>query len=240
MSDASHDEKLAEVLELHGASGYGVFWLIVEAVAAQMDHTDKCEVKYSSKKWAYITHTDRRTLAKYLQTFSKLALIVSQKCDKFVIVKIPKLLELRDNHTKNLQVTKPATCKQEVEVEVEEEVEKHKYTEEDLRLAKWMFSLIQQLDPKAKKPNFDKWADVVRLMRERDELNHREIAEVFKWANNDSFWKSNILSPSKLRDKFSDLRIKMKSDKPKDKQPMHSESKDDWLAGGFADGTANL
>ena len=126
LSDAGHDEKLAEVLDLHGASGYGAFWLIVEAVASQMDKSDKCEVKYSMKKWSYITHTDRRTLAKYLQTFGNLALIVLQICDKIVTIKIPKLLDLRDNHTTNLQVTKPATCKQEVEVEVEVEVDKEK------------------------------------------------------------------------------------------------------------------
>ena len=210
LSEAPDDEKLAEVLDLHGASGYGVWWLIVEAVAKQMDKTNKCEVRYSSKKWSRVAHVDSRTLAKYLQTFSNLALIVQQKCDKFVTISIPKLLDLRDNHTNNLQVTKPPACKQEVEVEVDKNLKpENKFSDEDMRLAVWMLDLILVMDPKRKKPNLDKWADVFRLMRTVDGLSHREIAEIFKWANGDSFWCKNILSPAKLREKMSDLRIKM-------------------------------
>ena len=123
MSDASTNEKLAEVLDTHGAAAYGVFWLIVEAVAFKMNESDKCEVRYSNKKWAQIAHVDSRTLAKYLQTFCKLSLIMQQNYDKYVSIKIPKLLKLRDNYTKNLQVTSQPTCKQEVEVDVEGETE---------------------------------------------------------------------------------------------------------------------
>lgn len=213
LSEAPDDEKLAEVLDEHGAGGYGVWWLIVEAVARQMDKTTKCDVRYSFKKWVRITHVDRRTLAKYLQTFDNLALIVLQNCDKFVTISIPKLRDLRDNHTNNLQVTTPPACKQEVEVEVEEPLVK-KFSEDDTRCAVWIFDLIKQLDGKRKEPNFDAWSDTIRLMRERDELTHREIAEVFKWANDDHFWKTNILSPQKLREQFSTLRIKMAN--PKD------------------------
>lgn len=131
-SDASHDEKMSEVLDLHGANAYGVFWLIVEAIAMQMDDSVKCEARYSMKKWANITHVDRRTLARYLQTFNILTLIVQQNCDKFVTIKIPKMLELRDNHTKNLQATIPVTCKQEVEVEVDKPVAKNKFSKPSL------------------------------------------------------------------------------------------------------------
>lgn len=120
-SDAHDDEKLSEALCIHGAGAYGVFWLIVEAVAAQMDGTNKCLARYHYKKWATITHVDRRTLTRYLQTFNILTLIVSQECDNFVTIEIPKLLKLRDNYTKDLQATTRKTSKQEVEVEVEEE-----------------------------------------------------------------------------------------------------------------------
>ena len=120
-SDAHDDEKLSEVLCIHGPGAYGVFWLIVESIAAQMDETNKCEVRYHIKKWAGLLHVDRRTLAKYLQTFDNLTLLVLHDCDNFVTIKIPKLLKLRDNYTKDLQAPKKKTTKQEVEVEVEEE-----------------------------------------------------------------------------------------------------------------------
>lgn len=121
MSDAADDEKLAEVLALHGAAGYGVYWLIVEAIAKQMDGTDKCEVRYSSKKWAQVAHVDSRTLAKYLQTFSDLALIVMKKCGKFVTIKIHNLLKIRDEHSRKLRRGSRETPEQEVDLEVDSE-----------------------------------------------------------------------------------------------------------------------
>ncbi len=80
--------------------------------------------------------------------------------------------------------------------------------QEDDRLARWMFDLIVQAVPGTKEPKLDKWANTIRLMRERDHLTHRQIAEVFLWANRDPFWKTNILSPDKLREKFPQLAAK--------------------------------
>ena len=45
-------------------------------------------------------------------------------------------------------------------------------------------------------------------MRERDGRTHEGIRDLFRWANADSFWKTNILSPGKLRKKFDDLLLK--------------------------------
>ncbi|EQB98774.1 phage replication protein [Photorhabdus temperata subsp. temperata M1021] len=45
-------------------------------------------------------------------------------------------------------------------------------------------------------------------MRECDGRTHREICELFKWANTDSFWYANIQSPRKLREKWDDLFVR--------------------------------
>lgn len=81
----------------------------------------------------------------------------------------------------------------------------------DRKTAVWMFGLIEALDRKAKKPNLDRWADVIRLMRQRDGRTDDDIRATFQWANQDDFWQSNILSPAKLREKFSQLSLKMKA-----------------------------
>jgi hypothetical protein len=46
-------------------------------------------------------------------------------------------------------------------------------------------------------------------MMESDKRDGDHMVKVFTWANNDSFWCSNILSPTKLRDKYDDLVVKM-------------------------------
>ena len=85
---------------------------------------------------------------------------------------------------------------------------KNSYSTEDRGLAVHIHKKIKELNPKAKDPNIDKWANEIRLMRERDKRSHEEIIDIFTWANNDPFWRTNILSPSKLRKQFDQLTIK--------------------------------
>lgn len=81
----------------------------------------------------------------------------------------------------------------------------------DLQTAEWMFSLIQQLNPGHRKPNLEKWASDIRLIRERDDRTDFAIRDLFTWANADDFWRSNILSPSKLRKQWDNLTVKQRS-----------------------------
>jgi hypothetical protein len=80
----------------------------------------------------------------------------------------------------------------------------------DRETAAWMFSLIRQLDDKAHEPNLDTWANSIRLMRTAEGRIDAEIRDVFAWANTDDFWRSNILSPGKLREQFTTLKTKSK------------------------------
>lgn len=82
---------------------------------------------------------------------------------------------------------------------------------DDLDFAKMMFGKIRGVVPKLKEPKFPKWANDVRLMRERDEHTLAEIKSVFLWANADTFWSTNIQSPQKLREKFPTLHARMGS-----------------------------
>lgn len=78
-------------------------------------------------------------------------------------------------------------------------------TEDDFKAARWMFGLVLAVNATAKQPNFEVWADEVRLMREIDGRQHKEICDLFQWAKHDSFWCANIQSPSKLREKWDTL-----------------------------------
>lgn len=82
---------------------------------------------------------------------------------------------------------------------------KFSFTEMDLAMAKDMFARIQKLNPNHKQPNFEAWANDIRLLSERDGKSHLEIIELFEWANQDRFWQANILSPRKLREKWDVL-----------------------------------
>lgn len=113
------------------------------------------------------------------------------------------------------------------------------YTDDDLLVANWIFDLIKNLSPNVKTPAFESWANEIRLMRERDGRTHKDICELFRWANQDSFWAANILSPSKLREKWDQLEIKRGSSKAnKRKESFAEKNSSDWgsaekMAGAF-------
>ncbi|MEI7219090.1 replication protein [Pectobacterium carotovorum] len=80
-------------------------------------------------------------------------------------------------------------------------------TADDLRCAEWISALVESIKPSAKKTDLVTWANDVRLIRQIDEHDHREICELFKWASRDSFWCTNILSPAKLRKQWDTLTL---------------------------------
>lgn len=90
---------------------------------------------------------------------------------------------------------------------------KYKFGERDLRGAEWMYNELQKQNPNFKKPNFKTWANDVRLMHEQDKRDYSDMATLWKFAREDSFWMSNILSPAKLREKWDQLWMKMEAQK---------------------------
>jgi len=90
---------------------------------------------------------------------------------------------------------------------------KLKFTDEDTATAVYIFRKIRDLNLDHKEPNLKKWGNDIRLMRERDGREVSEIRSLFDWANNDSFWQSNILCPATLRKQWDKLILKRKDKK---------------------------
>ena len=105
----------------------------------------------------------------------------------------------------------------------------------ELSLASELFNLILENNPKAKKPNLQTWAKDIDLMMRSDERSVEEIQEMINWCQKDSFWQGNILSASKLRDKYDQLTMRMKQPQRMDKPFTQKRSIQDdvtaqWLA----------
>ncbi len=77
----------------------------------------------------------------------------------------------------------------------------------DHELAEWMAGIVDALPGGSEKRNLTRWAHTLRLMREQDGREPEHIKRLFAWASQDSFWQSNILSPTKLRKQWKALAI---------------------------------
>lgn len=59
-----------------------------------------------------------------------------------------------------------------------------------------------------KRPTITKgWRDAARLMLDRDQRAEEEIHGAIDWCQNDEFWRANVLSLPKLREKYDQLRL---------------------------------
>lgn len=75
-------------------------------------------------------------------------------------------------------------------------------------------SCLEQF-PKSKVPltiaDKQKWASVIEKMKRLDNLTEEEILQGLDYAITDTFWKSNIRSTGKFREKFETLYLQSKS-----------------------------
>ncbi len=89
---------------------------------------------------------------------------------------------------------------------------------ESLRLSGLLADLILQNNPAntqlsngKRETTITKWAvDIDKLIR-IDGQNVEKVEEVIRWCQANEFWKSNILSGSKLREKWDQLSLKVDS-----------------------------
>lgn len=123
------------------------------------------------------------------------------------------------NRTKPYETVRNGTPRALAESRVEKSrEEKKRYSSQAFGLATRLLELILANDPKAKKPKLERWAEDIDKLHRLDKRSYEEIEGVMVWAQNDSFWRSNILSASSLRKQFAKLKLQMEGTNGNGKQ----------------------
>lgn len=91
---------------------------------------------------------------------------------------------------------------------------KFNFNQDHFNFANAMFDKIKLVAPAVKSVNIERWANDIRLLCENDGVNINDAWKVFKWANSDSFWQTNILSAAKFRKQYAQLSAKMPKQQP--------------------------
>ncbi|MGX5629066.1 phage replisome organizer N-terminal domain-containing protein [Bacillus thuringiensis] len=138
-----------------------------------------------------------------------------------------------ENHGKNSDACVTSYDGTDIDKELEEDKDiknikpsRLKYEIPDMENAKLLFQLMLENNENCKEPNLESWANEMRLMRERDKRTEEQIQYVIQWSQRDPFWKTNILSPSKLRKQFDQLVVRIREEKEKEeKEKKKKEAK---------------
>lgn len=119
-------------------------------------------------------------------------------------------------------------------IEKKTKQKKNKYSEDNTyyKMATYFYRRVQKVAEEAgikhltTKSNMQTWSDDMRKLVEVDDVDKQLVKDVMDWVTQDSFWKTNVLSASKLRKQFPQLAIKMNEQK-KTKQPVkHRDHRD--------------
>lgn len=88
----------------------------------------------------------------------------------------------------------------------------------------------------SKRPTIGKgWRTDARLMLDADKRTEADIHAAIDWCQNSTFWRANILSLPKLREKFDQLRLAAESERasPNGYQPYRNPTDPDAYSGGI-------
>lgn len=78
---------------------------------------------------------------------------------------------------------------------------------EEMRLSRLLFDRMRENNPKCREPNWQAWARVFDLILRVDRRDPRDVADMIRFCQWDNFWRQNILSPGKLREKYDQLTV---------------------------------
>lgn len=97
-------------------------------------------------------------------------------------------------------------------------VKNKEYSSEIIQMADKLKFLILQNNPGAKTPtDLTKWQSDFDRMKRLDNRTDEQIFAVMEFSQKDPFWKANILSAGKLREKFDTLLLQKDRPKPQQK-----------------------
>lgn len=93
---------------------------------------------------------------------------------------------------------------------LEPSVNTRTYGDEITQLANLLADLIENNG--IKRPTItDNWQQEIERLNRIDGYSFEQIERTIRWVQQDDFWRSNVLSPAKLRKQFGALQLKMKS-----------------------------
>ncbi len=144
--------------------------------------------------------------------------IIRYKIKECNYIQINNFLKHQYPNIKEQQSTIPAPCKHSTSIPLLRKGREHIYTysPESYKLGILLGTFIKTNNPKNKNildNNFEnstkRWAEDIEKINKIDKQSWEDIEKVITWCQHDTFWKSNILSGQKLREKFSQLQTKM-------------------------------
>jgi hypothetical protein len=204
-SDASTSQKLNVLMDKYGLEGYARYWLLIELLAEKFDGKDPTfQLHLNTIKQRLRTyHT--KIIERFLKDIGE-SLLMSVECDdKLYTIYCPKLLEIKDNHTRNLQVKTKSLAPRKEKKRKEKNISKKSNFDIDLIYAEYPKKVgkaagIKKLHSAIKtQSDYDKVMCGVKQYKQfclDENTDQKYIKQFSTWVNNEC-WNDEYISQEK-------------------------------------------
>ncbi len=237
-ADARSGDDMRPMLMKHGMIGYGIYWSLWEMLRKAPNY----KMRTQCECIAYDLRVDCETVASVINDFNLFVV----KGDFFWskdLLECMKIMEEKSEKAKNAanirhgrnrnadamrtHYERNASAMQIKETKLNKKKKEKPARDPDKpdarRLSVLLFNKIKSQDPKAKAPNWTSWDEDMEKLIRIDGRTVEDIEFIIKWCQDSDFWRKNILSASKLREKFTTLWVQSRDDAPKPKAQPEPE-----------------
>lgn len=228
-SNASEDPNILKMRSIYGWLGYGWYWMLVEMMRNQKDFKLNLDGKYTYNAFAMKMQCTEEQAEQYIQDcINEFKLFKFEDGYFWSESLLRRMAKKEEKKQKRIEAAKrgaekrwldaigkqpqsDATTKDGKEKETKGNKKKEKLFPEDsieLQAAEAMFRLIRGINPNFKEPKLQKWAEDFDKILRIDKRNPQELQAIMIWIYQDSFWKTVILSPAKLREQYDTVNTK--------------------------------
>lgn len=231
-SNARHDLKIQALRSVYGIRGYGMYWVVIEMMREnecfKLPLGDKIIHIALSREFECAIEEVKNFINDCIYEFG---LFVSNESHFWSdsLIQRMEIAEAKRNAnrqngtkggrppSKRTEFTQEETNQSETvdDKQVKQKTVKTEnatvaqYSDEVVSLTNLLAAEMLKNNPQAKIPsNKDRWHNDMKLLL-TDGYEYKQIEQMILWCQSDDFWKSNILSARKLRDKAGTLVVQM-------------------------------
>lgn len=129
LTRSHEDENLCKIIDRFGIEGYGIYWIILERIAGNMDGTETPSLEISIRNWSKSVGISPKKLQNFVRFSANLGCFVAIFSGHTLRIECPKLLKYKDEYARksgHKQASCPDNIPKQSETETETDIDTEK------------------------------------------------------------------------------------------------------------------
>lgn len=124
LTETRNDEKIARLISKGGHAAYGLWWMVLESIARQIDNgTENCSVCYPVRVWAAQLSLRPCNVRRSLAVLVATGLLQMRDTNAGLDLSVPNLLKFRDEWQRRLSSDSGARIQSQKQIQMQKQIQ---------------------------------------------------------------------------------------------------------------------